>query len=212
MPLGPVLVSADGDGAAGIPPQDLGAPRKNRSPLALVVVAVVVAGMLYAGFHFARRTDSDPPSVLGASTPAPDFTLETLDGKSVRLSDLRGKAVLLNFWATWCGPCRAMIPHERTLAKRLKDKPFVLISVSAYKEKKALTEFLKKEDMPWVHWWDNGPKSEVIETYRVQAFPTLYLIDHEGIIRHRWLFGAPEDRELDAAIDALVKATEKKKN
>jgi thiol-disulfide isomerase/thioredoxin len=151
-------------------------------------------------------------NALLVGRPAPDISSKLLEDKKVSLSDYKGKVVLLDIWATWCGPCRAMIPHERTLAKRLKDKPFVLISVSADKEKKALTEFLKKEDMPWVHWWDNGPKSEVIETYRVQAFPTLYLIDHEGIIRHRWLFGAPGDDELDAAIDALVKGAEKKKN
>jgi len=103
-----------------------------------------------------------------------------------------------------------MIPHERELVKKMAKKPFVLVSVSADEDKEALVKFQEKEPMPWVHWWDNGGESPVLKKYRVRAFPTLYLIDHTGTIKQKWV-GNPGNDKIDHAIEEAVKEAEKAK-
>jgi thiol-disulfide isomerase/thioredoxin len=148
--------------------------------------------------------------IISIGKPAPEVESVLLDGKKVKLSDYKGKVVLLDVWATWCPPCRAMIPHERDLVKSMKDKPFVLISVSADDKKDTLTKFFEKEPMPWVHWWDNGPESPVLQKYRIHAFPSLFLIDHNGIVREKWV-GSPGNEKIDKAVEELVKEAVKAK-
>jgi len=149
-------------------------------------------------------------TTLAIGKPAPEVESLTLEGKSVKLSEYKGKVVLLDIWATWCPPCRAMIPHERELVKKMEKKPFVLLSVSADEDKEALVKFQEKEPMPWVHWWDNGGESPVLKKYRVRAFPTLYLIDHTGTIKQKWV-GNPGNDKIDHAIEEAVKEAEKAK-
>lgn len=124
--------SADPESGSGQPPMvpEPPMPEGGRNPLALVVVAVIVAGMLYFGFHMARRPGPEAPGVLSKSTPAPDFTLESLDGKNMRLSDFRGKAVLLNFWATWCGPCKIEMPWFVDLQKEYGPQGLQIVGVA----------------------------------------------------------------------------------
>src|ERR1700736_1823539 len=96
--------------------------------MVLVVVALVVALMLYVGFHMARRSGSAPR--IAKSTVAPDFSLESLDGKNIRLSDLRGKAVLLNFWATWCSPCKIEMPWFVELQNQYGSQGLQIVGVA----------------------------------------------------------------------------------
>jgi thiol-disulfide isomerase/thioredoxin len=143
--------------------------------------------------------------VLAVGKPAPEFTSTDLEGKAVKLSDLKGKVVVLDIWATWCGPCRAMIPHERELVKKMDGKPFVLVSVSCDDKKDTLVKFLDKESMPWTHWW-NG-RGGMVENWEVSYFPTIYVIDPKGVIRYKEIRG----EELEKAVNGLLKELEPSK-
>jgi len=130
---------------------------------------------------------------------APDFTGKALDGTPFHLADLRGKVVVLDFWATWCPPCRAMIPHEREMVRRLAKKPFALVSISADDDETAWRDFVREERMHWTHLLD-GPHGPIITAYEVEYFPCIYVIDANGVIRYRDV----REKELERAIEKLL--------
>jgi thiol-disulfide isomerase/thioredoxin len=136
---------------------------------------------------------------LSVGKPVPEVVSRDVDGKTVRLSALKGKVIVLDIWATWCVPCKAMIPHEREMVGRLKDKPFALVSISADEEKETLTTFLAKEKMPWTHWW-NGNEGGILEDWNVEAYPTIYVLDAKGVIRYKDLRG----EKLEEAVNTLI--------
>jgi len=143
---------------------------------------------------------------LFVGAPMPELQSEDLKGNKVKLSDLKGKVVVLDIWATWCPPCRAMIPHERDLVKRFKDKPFVLVSISFDAKKETLTEFLEKESMPWTHWW-NGTPGSIGKELNIKSFPTIFVLDGKGVIRYK----GTRDKAMDLAVETLLKEAEAEK-
>ena len=136
---------------------------------------------------------------------APEMVGVDLEGEPMRLSDYRGKVVLVSFWATWCSPCMKFIPHERELAERLKDQPFAIVGVNADDDEEPAAHAVKKYKISWPSFRDARPGKESISDEWHALYPTLYLIDHEGIIRKRWT-GAPAPAELNRMVDELVAA------
>src|SRR5271165_4441923 len=152
-----------------------------RSPLALVVVAFVVALMLYFGYHHARKHPGVAGAAFNQSTIAPDFSLESLDGKTTRLSDFRGKAVLLNFWATWCGPCKIEMPWFVDLQKQYGSQGLQIVGVAMDDgSKEDIAKFAK--DMGVNYPILIGKESVGDEYGGVPALPQSFVIARDGKI------------------------------
>ncbi len=118
-------------------------------------------------------------SLIKGDKRAPDFSLLDLHGKKVGLKQFRGKIVFLNFWATWCGPCKEEMPFLETLHQQFKEKDFVVVTVSVdYEEAKFVREFINKQRYTFPVLLD--PKSEVLDLFEVKAIPTTFVIDKKG--------------------------------
>ncbi len=174
-----------------------------RSPLALIVVAFVVALMLYFGYHQARRKGAGSPQRLTQSTIAPDFSLDSLDGKTLRLSDLRGKAVLLNFWATWCGPCKIEMPWFVDLQNQYGSQGFQIVGVAMDDgSKEDIAKFAK--DMG-VNYPILIGKDSVGDQYGgVPALPESFLITRDGKIVDK-IVGLRGKSEIEDAIKKALR-------
>ena len=176
-----------------------------RSPLALIVVGFVVALMLYVGYHRARRSGPDFAPRLTTSSLAPDFSLETLDGKTTRLSDYRGKAVLLNFWATWCGPCKIEMPWFVEFQNQYAEQGLQIVGVAMDDaSKEDIGKFAK--DMG-VNYPILIGKEAVGDQYGgVPALPETFLIGRDGKIVDK-IIGLRGKAEIE---DSIKKALDTK--
>ena len=157
-----------------------------------------------------RQLRSGAIGMLAPATAGPD-----LDGKELSLADYRGRVVLVVFWATWCGPCMDMVPHERELAVKYPGRPFEIRGLNADPDSAKAREVAARLNMAWRSLRrrlgpDNPPESTRIplaELWAAEGLPTICLIDPAGVVRGRWT-GAPPAAELYPAIERLVAAAE----
>ena len=120
-------------------------------------------------------------ALAAAPTPAPDFVLDSNTGKPIKLSGYKGKVVMINFWATWCGPCRQEWPLLESIYKQYKNQDFVLLGVNVEPDSKPAAEWLKKKPATFPVLYD--VKSEVSGLYKVVGMPTTVWVDKKGNLR-----------------------------
>ncbi|MCW1926698.1 redoxin domain-containing protein [Bhargavaea beijingensis] len=155
-------------------------------------------------------TGAMPGEGIAKGEAAPDFTLETLDGEKLTLSDLRGEKVILNFWASWCGPCRAEMPHMQEYYEKEAEKAGVrVIAVNLSTSERGDKETVMENIQAFVDEFGLSfpipldTEGEQMDVYRVITIPTTYIIDTSGIIRHvvRGPMDAEMMRNLTGSID-----------
>lgn len=135
--------------------------------------------------------------------PAPALTLPTLDGGTIRLEQLRGRVVLVNFWAVWCPPCRKEMPSMARLAEQLGQRPFSILAVNVGESPDDIRAFLKQVPVNFPILLDT--EGERLKPWQVFAFPTSYVVDKRGRLR-LGLFGSIEwdDPETVAKLETLL--------
>ncbi len=173
-----------------------------RGWMMLVAVSLLLLGVFLVIVQ-GRGSKAGPEIRPEVGHLAPDFTLPSLDGQTVRLSDLRGKAVLLNFWATWCAPCRLEMPTMDKAYQEYKSRGLEILAVSLDAGSNSVVKNFMQElklDFPVLL----DPDMEVLRLYRQFSIPATFLIDKQGIVRHRELgyrdWTDPESRRLIEAI------------
>jgi len=143
----------------------------------------------------AQRYISRPE--LARARMAPPFAVTATDGRRISLDDLKGRVVLLDFWATWCGPCREALPHLRDIARKFQGQPLVILSISLDTDPEKWRDFVAKNGMTWAQYYDGGFDGPIAKLFGVDAIPHTFTIDADGVLQ--------DEKIGDASIEGKLK-------
>ncbi len=160
-----------------------------RSTSNLIMLVALFGGVLFIGATRVRpAADAAPAPAPVAAAPAPvvdhlapPFTLTTPEGVTVALDDLRGQVVLINFWATWCPPCRAEMPAIQAAYARYQDQGFAVLALTAGEDPATVAAFLRTHDLHFPALLDTD--GQIHATYFASALPSSFFVDRRGVVR-----------------------------
>jgi thiol-disulfide isomerase/thioredoxin len=152
-------------------------------------LAILALLLPLAGVESSCSTSSEEVQTVGPAvgTQAPEIEGDDLDGRALKLSDLRGKVVLLAFWGDWWTPCRVLYAHQRTLLEKFADKPFEIVGVNSDTQLPRLKQVLERQKIGWRSFWNGpkGPAGPIAREWGVGEWPMVCVIDAKGKIRYR---------------------------
>ena len=134
---------------------------------------------------------------LARERMAPAFAFTAENGSRISMDELQGKVVLLDFWATWCGPCREALPHLKRIAQKFSGEPLVIVSVSLDQDEQKWKGFIAKNEMSWFQYRDGGFEGPLARLFSVNAIPHSFTIDADGVLQ--------DERVGDASIEGKLK-------
>jgi peroxiredoxin len=151
--------------------------------------------------NLAQRVKDEVARIDKVGTPAPSVAAVDLAGAPVRLEDLRGRYVLVDFWATWCAPCIVELPRLQSTYARYHPRGFEIVAVSLDETRSAVVDFVKARKLPWKQVHNATAQGDLVEAFGVKNIPATFLIDPKGTIVRLELRG----QSLDKALEALIK-------
>lgn len=163
------------------------------------VVAVVLALVLMLGYGLASKQGNTGNSLLARE--APGFTLELFDGNTVTLSDLRGQPVVVNFWASWCSPCREEAADLENVWRDYKGQGVVFVGINVSDARQDALDYIKEFDITYSNGPDQGKK--IYNTYGVTGFPETFFVNRQGIIVRKYV-GPLDEQTLAAFMEELL--------
>src|ERR1035438_2009102 len=131
---------------------------------------------------------------------APPFSITALDGSQISMDSLAGKVVLIDFWATWCGPCREALPHIRQISRKFEGQPFVVLSISLDKDDTKWKDFVEKNEMTWLQYRDGSFDGRISTQFNVRAIPATFTIDADGVLEDQHV----GDADIEGKIKKLI--------
>jgi len=172
-------------------------PSRGLSPSMLVLLTGIIVVIVVIGIAFMRVREGQPTSGL-----APDFTLTTFDGQTVRLSDLRGQVVIVNFWASWCGPCREEAPALERVWQAYRERGVTVIGVTYADDDDNAQAFMREHGLTYVIGPDRGTVISD-DLYNIRGVPETFIIDQDGYV-HQFILAMVTEEQLVMVIEELL--------